>query len=48
MFEHMGISSLDVVTEVEMHGAACLWGKSQQRNGELGLGKGVPFQERMA
>ena len=47
MFEHVGISSFDIVTEVEMHGAACLWEKVSKRNVEMGIRSGVPFQERM-
>ena len=44
MFEHVGISSLDVITEVEMDGAACLQGKSATKCGVGDLGVACRFK----
>lgn len=47
MFEHVGILSFHIISQVEMDGAACLWDEkvSLQMNAELGLGVGVLFRE---
>ena len=47
MFQHVGILSFDIVSEVEMDGAACLWDEnvSLQMIAKLGLGVGIPFEE---
>ena len=46
MFEHVGISSLDIITELEVDGAACLVKRLATECG-VGTRSGVRFRERM-